>query len=128
MSTTTTTQSPVEGTILGIDLRDLPEPHMAALRRKAIRLGIPLPDLLVQIIEEASTSLLSRSAQTTPRREAGGYGAHGDAADPSGLAARACGRDGTGSHHDAPEAPDAAEAEPDLADADTDTRNPEGQN
>jgi hypothetical protein len=45
--------------LLAVDLRDLPDSQMAALRQAAIREGVPLTDLLARLIEAASERLLA---------------------------------------------------------------------
>ena len=46
-----------------VDLRDLSEDQLAALRREAMRRGLSLPDLLGQLVDEASRRLLGHTAK-----------------------------------------------------------------
>jgi hypothetical protein len=67
--------------LTAVDLTALPNDHMAALRREAIRRGVSLAELVAGFVNEASTRLVTSQAPVTASHH-----------DPNGRAAYAAGR------------------------------------
>lgn len=49
--------------LIAVDLRNLSDEEMAALRQEAIRIGVPLEEHLVNIVADSSARLVARDAR-----------------------------------------------------------------
>lgn len=81
----------LETRLLAIDLRDLPEDRMGALRRAAISKGVSLARYLTELVSEKSETLLTPRPPRPPLPSPSPPLDSGPDPDPDGRAARAAG-------------------------------------